>query len=66
MRLMSFIIVTFMAAMTSASASPAAWYIWKSKINQLEVCSQTNLGEGWEKWKGPFKDARCSIYGKPG
>ncbi|MDE2430311.1 MAG: hypothetical protein KGM99_16430 [Burkholderiales bacterium] len=40
-------------------AAPADWYRWRSKIDQSEVCSQTSPGDGWEKFSGPYRDARC-------
>lgn len=47
------------------SAAPAAWYQWQSKVTSAEICAQTSPGDGWEKWRGPFKDARCSKRGTP-
>ena len=43
----------------AASAAPASWYLWRSKLNGALACSQTPLGEGWEKSSGPYRDARC-------
>jgi hypothetical protein len=40
-------------------AAPAAWFQWRSKLNSVLVCSQTSLGEGWEKVSAPYLDARC-------
>lgn len=40
-------------------AAPAPWWKWRSKIDGALVCSQTPLGEGWEKAYGPFRDGRC-------
>ena len=42
-----------------AFAAPAAWYQWRSKLEPVLVCSQTSPGEGWEKSRGPYLDARC-------
>jgi len=42
-----------------ASAEPAPWYQWRSTANGSLVCSQTPLGAGWEKFSGPYRDARC-------
>ena len=39
--------------------APAAWFNWRSKIDAVLVCSQTTPGDGWEKFSGPFLDARC-------
>jgi hypothetical protein len=41
------------------AAAPAPWWKWRSKIDGALFCSQTPLGEGWEKAYGPFRDARC-------
>jgi hypothetical protein len=43
------------------NAAPAPWYQWRSKANGALVCSQTPLGAGWEKFTGPYRDARCAI-----
>lgn len=44
---------------TSVAAAPAAYYQWRSKSTGELACSQTPLGEGWEKSSGPYRDARC-------
>lgn len=49
-----------------AWSAPAAWHKWRSKTDGTLICSQTPPGSGWEKEDGPYKDARCSIAGKPG
>jgi hypothetical protein len=41
------------------AAAPAPWWKWRSKIDGVLICSQTPLGEGWDRAYGPFKDARC-------
>ncbi|MRW86668.1 hypothetical protein GJ698_21585 [Pseudoduganella sp. FT26W] len=41
------------------TAAPAPWWKWRSKIDGVLICSQTPLGEGWDRAYGPFKDARC-------
>ncbi len=40
-------------------AAPAAWFKWRSKLDSVLVCSQTTPGDGWEKYNGPYRDARC-------
>ncbi len=42
-----------------ASANPAAWYQWRSKLTGDLVCRQTSLGPGWERTTGPYKDPHC-------
>ncbi|MYM25001.1 hypothetical protein GTP46_20445 [Duganella sp. FT135W] len=44
---------------STLNAEPAPWWKWRSKIDGALICSQTPLGEGWEKAYGPFRDARC-------
>ncbi|TFW16693.1 hypothetical protein [Duganella callida] len=41
------------------TAAPAPWWKWRSKVDGQLVCSQTPLGDGWEKAYGPFKDPHC-------
>ncbi|MDO9102547.1 MAG: hypothetical protein Q7J20_00835 [Candidatus Nitrotoga sp.] len=53
------IIYSFCCA--SAFAAPAAWYQWKSKLNDERYCAQTSPGYGWKQDNGPYKDARCAI-----
>ena len=43
----------------AVTAAPAAYYQWRSKANGQLACSQTPLGEGWERAHGPYRDARC-------
>jgi hypothetical protein len=43
------------------NAAPAPWYQWRSKADGAMVCSQTPLGAGWEKFAGPYRDARCEL-----
>jgi len=45
--------------LSSALAAPAPYYQWRSKLTGQLACSQTPLGEGWEKSRGPYRDARC-------
>jgi hypothetical protein len=45
--------------LSSAMAGPAPYYQWRSKLTGELACSQTPLGEGWEKSNGPYRDMRC-------
>lgn len=45
--------------LSSALAAPAPYYQWRSKLTGALACSQTPLGDGWEKSNGPYRDARC-------
>lgn len=49
-----------------AWSAPAAWHKWRSKTDGTQICAQTPPGSGWEKMDGPYKDARCTVAGKPG
>ncbi len=49
----------------SATAQPAPWYKWQSKVNGRVFCKQTSPGEGWTKISGPYKDARCTKPASP-
>lgn len=49
-----------------AWSAPAAWQKWRSKTDGTQICAQTPPGSGWEKVDGPYKDAHCTIAGKPG
>ena len=62
MKTLSFVGVgTLLACMcVAALAAPAAWYKWRSKLDGKQVCSQTPLGQGWEKASAPFKDSHCT------
>jgi hypothetical protein len=48
-----------LAAPIVMNAAPAPWFQWRSKANGSLACSQTPLGPGWEKFSGPYRDARC-------
>lgn len=53
-------IVLFLVLMSGFTlAAPAAWFQWRSKLNSVLNCSQTSMGEGWEKVTGPYLDAKC-------
>lgn len=47
-------------ACAQLNAGPAPWWQWQSLSDaKVTACSQTPLGPGWEKFRGPFKDSRC-------
>ena len=54
------------AVMTTATAEPAPWYKWRSKLDGREICRQVSPGEGWDRVAGPYKDASCRRKGLPG
>lgn len=43
-----------------ATAAPAPWFVWRSKLNGAEHCAQASPGPGWERVRGPYRDLRCS------
>jgi hypothetical protein len=55
-----------LASIVAAHAAPAAWHIWRSLTDGGETCAQNSPGAGWERFAGPYQDARCTIPGKPG
>lgn len=57
--------LAFLNAVTAWSA-PAAWYKWRSKGDGTLICMQTPPGSGWVREDGPYKDAHCTVAGKPG
>jgi hypothetical protein len=58
--MMKLIAMLFLVSLAfQASANPAAWYQWRSKLNGDLVCVQTSPGSGWEKAAGPYKDPHC-------
>ncbi|MFZ6774679.1 hypothetical protein ACO0LB_18405 [Undibacterium sp. SXout7W] len=60
MRAIYFLSMVLLAAFSAASwSAPADWYKWRSKIDSVEICSQTSPGDGWERAAGPFRDPRC-------
>ncbi|MFZ6690197.1 hypothetical protein [Undibacterium sp. SXout20W] len=46
-------------------AAPAAYYVWKSKTSDAQLCAQTSPGEFWEKATGPYKDPHCEKLISP-
>ncbi|OMH33576.1 hypothetical protein [Motiliproteus sp. MSK22-1] len=61
-----FIVVLCLASFFAASsltmdvsAKPAAWYLWKSKVDDFVICRQSSAGEGWIRIGGPYKNSRC-------
>ena len=41
-------------------AAPARYWQWRSVVDSsVLTCSQTPLGPGWKKFRGPFRDSRC-------
>lgn len=53
------VILILLLPLQQASANPAAWYQWRSKLNGDLVCRQTSPGVGWERAVGPFRDPHC-------
>jgi hypothetical protein len=62
MKILSFLLalgLALLSATETALAAPAPYFQWRSKLNGALACSQTPLGPGWEKYGGPYRDARC-------
>ena len=53
------VILLLLSLLSQANAHPAAWYQWRSKLNDDFVCRQTPPGVGWERVFGPFRDPHC-------
>lgn len=53
------ITAVLLTACVGASAGPAPWYQWRSKVDGTLSCAQSTLGFGWELASGPYKDSRC-------
>jgi hypothetical protein len=51
--------IAALAIAAASVAAPASYYQWRSKANGQLACSQTPLGDGWERASGPYRDARC-------
>jgi hypothetical protein len=59
----------FAAALLQASpaaAEPAAWFLWRSLVADGFICAQVSPGDGWQRLRGPFRDALCQKPGVPG
>ncbi|PKO90324.1 MAG: hypothetical protein CVU16_10620 [Betaproteobacteria bacterium HGW-Betaproteobacteria-10] len=52
------VLVLFVSPLV-ASAEPAPWYWWVSKLDSARVCWQTSPGSGWYRAGGPYKNSRC-------
>jgi hypothetical protein len=58
---LTFLLGLALAGPAVLNAAPAPWYQWRSKADGALACSQTPLGPGWEKFAGPYRDARCEL-----
>ena len=52
-------ILALLLALAPAAAAPAPYFQWRSLATGQLACSQTPLGEGWQRASGPYRDARC-------
>lgn len=59
------IVLLAATAAGTATARPAWWYLYQSRIDGQRACSQSPLGDGWIKMAGPFKDAHCEKLVRP-
>ena len=53
------ILFALTCAPLASNAEPAAYFIWKSKTSDAQVCAQTSPGEFWETGNVAFKDPHC-------
>jgi hypothetical protein len=53
------LLLALMLCCARLDAAPAPWWQWQSKLDGQTACSQTPLGPGWRKLRGPYKDSRC-------
>jgi hypothetical protein len=60
-KMLAILLAAALASPALLNAAPAPWYQWRSKANGSLVCSQTALGEGWLRFSGPYRDARCEF-----
>ncbi|EXF42718.1 hypothetical protein BAY1663_04866 [Pseudomonas sp. BAY1663] len=45
-----------------ASAAPAPYYQWQSKLDGTIVCRQSSPGHGWERLDDrAFRDLNCTL-----
>jgi hypothetical protein len=61
----TFASIVLLSICAATWAAPAAWYTWRSSVNNYDICSQTSPGIGWRVVKGPFQDAHCKKKGTP-
>ncbi|MBN8443014.1 MAG: hypothetical protein J0M28_15120 [Thauera sp.] len=52
-------LITLLLAAGSTNAAPAAWQLWRSKLDGRSYCAQNAPGPGWAWADGPFRDSRC-------
>ncbi len=46
----------------AASAAPAPYYQWQSKLDGTIICRQTSPGEGWQRLnERAFRDLNCTL-----
>lgn len=43
----------------TATAAPAPWFYWRSKIDGKRVCAQVSPGEGWVQDSEPYEAPNC-------
>lgn len=53
------LVLTLWSLVFDASAAPAPWYYWRSKIDGARVCAQTSPGNGWERDSTAYEGPGC-------
>ena len=56
---MAAVALVLSALAISASAAPAPWYYWRSKVDGARVCAQTSPGPGWERDSAAYDGPGC-------
>ncbi|WDE06849.1 hypothetical protein SG34_008100 [Thalassomonas viridans] len=54
------------ASIATATAAPAPWYVYASKVNGYRICSQYSPGFGWYKASSVAYTTlgHCNAYGR--
>ena len=53
------LVLALSALSVAASAAPAPWYYWRSKVDGARVCAQTSPGSGWELDSAAYEGPGC-------
>jgi hypothetical protein len=53
------VVLALLGLAVAASAAPAPWYYWRSKVDGARVCAQTSPGPGWERDSAAYEGPGC-------
>lgn len=45
----------------TATADPATWQLWKSRLDGTTQCAQSSPGDGWVNMDGTYSNSRCRM-----